>query len=140
MSHFSKNTKVFVTDLDAFVKACEELGIKTKGNVQMDTTIEMYDHSKHKVALAIKTGRYDIGLEDAGDGRYSMVGDFWGVRQELPKSMQGMNDEEIQNTILKNTTKNTIQSRYEAEGFKCDVVNEKDGSMEITLTRDGARF
>jgi Protein of unknown function (DUF1257) len=130
---------VFVTDLDAFVKACQDLGIKTEGKVKMDTEIKMFDGSKHKVALAINTGRYDIGLQDEGEGRYSMVGDFWGIRQGLPASMQGLNDEEIQNTILRNTTKNTIQSRYESEGFKC-VVEEKTGAMEITLTRDGARF
>jgi hypothetical protein len=140
MSHFSKNTKVFVTDLDAFVKACQDLGIQTKGKTKMDTEIKMYDGSKHKVALAVNTGRYDIGLQDAGEGRYSIVGDFWGIRQELPQAMRSLSDEDIQSTILRNTTRNTIQSRYESEGFKCEVVEEKSGAMEITLTRDGARY
>lgn len=139
MSHFSKNTKVFITNLDAFVAACKELGIN--GQVSMDTTIKMYNGSKHKCDLAIKVGNYDIGLQKGEEGRYSMVGDWWGVRQGLPKSFSSLSAEDQQGLILKTTTKCAIQTQYEAEGFNCEVVEDnKTGSLELTLTREGSRF
>ena len=139
MSHFSKNTKVFVTNLDAFVMACRELGIN--GKVTMDTSIKMFDKSMHKVDLAIKVGEYDIGLQRGEEGRYSMVGDWWGIRKALPSSMSHLGDEDQQGLILKTTTKCAIQSQYEAEGFNCEVVEDnKTGAIELTLTREGSRF
>jgi hypothetical protein len=138
MSHFSKNTKVFITNLDAFAAACKELGIN--GKVTMDTSIRMFDGSMHKVDLAVKVGNYDIGLQREEEGRYSMVGDWWGIRQGLPTRFQSLSDEEQQNLVLKTTTKCAIVSQYEGQGFNCEVVEDKTGAMDITLTRDGGRY
>jgi len=140
MSHFSKNTKVFVTDTAAFVKACANLGIKGKVTEGEHTITDFYG-GKSKVALSVKVGnRYDIGLEAAGDGRYQMVGDWMMMKRDLPASMRGYSDEQLQNEILKNTTKEAIVSRYESEGFDCNVVEQKTGAIEITLTRGGSRY
>jgi hypothetical protein len=139
MSHFSKNTKVFVTDTKAFVEACQELDIRGKVT-EKEHQIKMFDGTMHKVALSVNCGKFDIGLEKEEEGRYSIVGDWWGIRQGLPQSFQRMGDEEIQNTILKHTTKNTIKDKYEAEGFDYSVVEDKAGAMQITLTRSDSRY
>ena len=138
MSHFTKNTKVFVTDKDAFIKACQELGIK--GKVTENTTIKAWDGSRHKVAMAINCGQYDIGLEQLEDGKFSIVGDWWGIKFGLSKNLANLSDEDLQNKILQNTTKQAIVDKYGSEGFDCSVVEEKSGAMQITLTRSDSRY
>lgn len=143
MSHFTKNTKVFVTDTEAFIKACRELGIK--GKVSHDTLMRGYMGKKQKVALCIDAGGgYDIGLEkEAGaENKYGMVADWWGVRGQSGNSrFAGKSDEDIQNMILQGTTKHAIKDKYEAQGFDVSVVEDKKtGEIKMSLTRSESRY
>ncbi len=138
MSHFTKNTKVFITDTEAFVKACRELGIT--GEVKHNTKMRGYAGKTQQVALCIDAGGgYDIGLEkESGkEEKYGMVADWWGVRGHSGNSrFQGLDDEAIQNLILQGTTKHTIKDKYSAMGFDVSEVKDKTtGEVKMTLTR-----
>jgi len=126
-----------VTDKDAFVKACREMGFN--GKVKENTTIRAFDGKTEKCALAINTGTYDIGLVEVEEGKYNLVSDWWGVRRDNMK-FQNMSDDQLQNTVLQNTTKHTIKDKYEAIGFDVTVEPQKTGDMQITLTRNESRY
>jgi hypothetical protein len=139
MSHFVKNTKVFVTDKQAFVKACREMGLN--GQVKENCTIKAMNGETAKAAIAVNVGSYDIGLVETapGSGQFNLMGEYWYMSRENP-SVRNMNPEQIQNTLLQNTTKNTIKDKYEAIGFDVNVEPQKSGDMQITLTRSESRY
>lgn len=143
MSHFVKNTKVFITDTEAFVKACRELGIM--GKVTRECEMRGYNGKKQKVALCIDAGGdYDIGLEKekGEESKYSMVSDWWGVRNfSKVKRFEALNDEQIQGLLLQTTTKHTIKDKYEAQGFDVSCVEDKKtGELQMSLTRSASRY
>ena len=137
MSHFVHNTKVFVTSKEAFIKACREMGFN--GKVKENTTIKDYSGKTEKCALSVNAGTYDIGLVEAGEGQFNLVADWWGVRRDNSR-YSSMSDDQIQNQLLQNTTKNTIKDKYEAIGFDVSVEPQKTGDMQITLTRSESRY
>lgn len=139
MSHFVKNTKVFVTDKDAFIKACREMGFN--GKVKENCIIRDHAGQTAKAAYAVNAGTYDIGLveSEAGSGQFNLMAEWWGIRREN-RNVESMGDEQIQNTLLQNTTKNTIKDKYEAIGFDVQVEPQKTGDMQITLTRSESRY
>jgi hypothetical protein len=129
MSHFTKLDKANIIDKDAFVKACKDLGItKVAHNVE----IKDFYGKKIKVDVAVTVGNYSIGLQKRADGKYDMVADWWGIRGELRGYKT---DEELQDMILKHTTKNTIISKYSKMGYRANVTEDEEQNVQVELVK-----
>lgn len=134
MSHFTKIDRANIVDAEAFIAACEELGYT---NVKRNAQIKDYYGKEMRVDVAINCGRYDIALVKNADGNYDMVADWWGVRGSgLPDRLKGCStDEDLQNTILRHTTKHTIVSRYKRQGFRAMISEDEEQNLHVELTR-----
>jgi len=130
MSHFTKLDKANIIDKDAFLKACKDLGIV---KVIHNAEIKDFYGGKTKVDVAASIGNYSIGLQKRADGMYDMVADWWGVRGELHGAYK--TDEELQDMILKHTTKNTIVSKYSKMGYRASVTEDADQNIQVELVK-----
>ena len=67
-----------------------------------------------------------------------MVADWWGIRNNLPEKAadQGIyNDEDLQDALLRHTTKHTIVRKYKRMGFRAQVNEDSDNNIQLKLTR-----
>jgi len=140
MSHFTK-AKLKLTNLEAAIKACRELGFTGALTEGKHTVIDYYKN-KVDVVASIKVGQYDIGFTDEGTDengvtQYSVGADWMMMGSYLPAKYRNMNTADIQNAIIQHAGLNTIQATYEAQGFDCAVENQANGDIEVTLTRGG---
>lgn len=137
MSHFTKLERANITDKTAFVAACKELF----GFVSVKENVEIKDFygKTMKVDLAFSTGKYHIALKKNESGKYDMISDWWGVRGEMTAEMKarmgGMNDADLQNAILRLTTKHAIVQKYRKLGFRADVREDANHNIDVKLTR-----
>ena len=131
MSHFTKIDRANIVDVNAFISACKELGLT---DVKQNIQIKDFYGQMMKVDVAIKCGRYDIALKKNQAGTYDMVADWWGCRGSHQK-FQGLTDSDIQDLILKHTTKNTIVNRYKKMGFRASVTEDANQDLQIELVR-----
>jgi hypothetical protein len=139
MSHFVTNSKANIVDKKAFIAACKELGLTS---VQENVNIKDYYGKVMKVDVAVACGKYHIGLLKNATGKFDMVADWWGIRcSDLPKEFkevcksQNMTDQDIQDCVLRYTTKNTIVNKYRLQGYACKVVDDKTGQLQVTMTK-----
>lgn len=137
MSHFTKLAKAQITDVDAFIAACADLGLT---EVMRDAKIKDFYGKEITVDVAIKTGKYSIALQKNEQGKFDMISDWWGVRGDLASSpvlnQQGIrNDADLQDAILRHTTKNTIIQRYKRLGFRASVEEDDDHNLTVNLVR-----
>jgi len=134
MSHFTKIDKANIVDVKAFASACEELGFT---GIKFDVEITDYFGSKITVCVAVPIGRYDIALQKNSNDTYDMVADWWGVmREKLPSQIKNCRTEEdIQNLILKHTTKNTIVNNYRRQGYRASVREDEEENLHVELSR-----
>lgn len=134
MSHFTKIDRANIIDTVAFASACKELGFV---DVRKNVEITDFYGKRITVDVAIKCGKYDIALQKNKAGTYDMVADWWGVRgSNLPDKLKKCrSDEDLQNMILKHTTKNTIVNRYKRQGFRATVREDEDENLHVELAR-----
>jgi len=135
MSHFTKIDRANIIDTAAFISACKELGLV---NVKRNVEITDFYGKKITVDVAINVGRYDIALQKNASGTYDMVADWWGIRGERGLSEKLKNcqtDEDLQNMILKHTTKHTIVSRYRRQGFRANIREDEEENLHVELVR-----
>ena len=140
MSHFSKLAKSNIIDVKAFVAAMKELGFT---NIKENTTIKDYVGKTMKVDVAVDCGRYSIGLVKNESGKYDMVSDWWGIRTrcKLPPEfikackVQNMSDQDIQDCLLRYTTKHTLVNKYKKLGYQCVTKEDNDGKLQITMNK-----
>ena len=139
MSHFTKLDKAKIVDPAAFIKACGDLGFDDASH---DVEIKDYYGKKMNVDVACKATNsdYSIALKknDENNNQYDMIADWWGIRRKLPKQCedQGINnDSDLQDTILRHTTKNTIVRKYKRQGFRADVREDENNNIKIRLQR-----
>lgn len=124
MSHFTKIDRANIVNVDAFVSACQDLGFK---EVRRNVEIKDYFGAKIMVDVAIRHGQYDIALKKNDTGTYDIVADWWGLRQVgFSDKLKNLSDEDIQNMLLKHTTKNTIVAKYKAQGWRATIREEND--------------
>lgn len=136
MSHFTTLSQAQIRSPEAFIAAARELGFD--GALTRNTEIKDYMRTTHKVDLAISTGRYDIALAKNASGKYDMVADWWGVRQELPQKMRELNarsELDIQQALLRTTTKHDLVATYRRQGFLAHVQEDAEHNISVTLTR-----
>ena len=137
MSHFTKLDKAQITDAEAFVKACADLGFT---DVKRNCKIKDFYGKQITVDVAVKTGpRYEVALQKGDNGKYDMVADWWGIRGEMDKERlkaHGIrNDSELQDALLRHTTKHTIITRYGRQGFRATVTEDAENNLNVSLVR-----
>lgn len=139
MSHFSRLDKAQIADPKAFGAACKELGFT---EIAENTTIRDYAGKTVNVNIAAKApgARYEVALVKNGSGKFDMVADWWGIRQERYRypgviDESCSNDADVQNALLRTTTKHAIVSQYRRQGFMARVTVNKDQSINVSLTR-----
>ena len=140
MSHLTTNSKANIVSKEAFMAACKELGY-TK--ITENTTIKAYDGKTMKVDVAVKNSKGEIGLVKNATGKYDLVGDFqcfgWELSGAIREAMQTketyVSDEEIQNCILRYTTKHTLVSKYNKLGYNCKTTTDKTGALQVVMTK-----
>lgn len=137
MSHFTKLDKANIKSPQAFIEACKELGLT---NIKENNVITDYYGNKTTAAVSVKVGEYDIGLQENDAGNFDMIADWWGVRKqnlpgEMTSKMKSKTEDEIQNCMLRYTTKHTITARYKKAGYKVNVSENEDRSLVVNLTK-----
>jgi hypothetical protein len=134
MSHFTKLSKANVVDPNAFVKACAELGLT---EVRKNCDIKDFTGKSEHVDVACRApgARYDVAARRNQSGAYDLVADWWGHRTSCGTKLSGLgNDLEVQNAVLRLTTKHTILDRYAKRGFRA-AVREEGAKIRVTLTK-----
>lgn len=137
MSHFTKLDKAKIIDPDAFIQACADLGFT---EVQRDVTIKAWDGKTKKVEIACKMAgeKYEIGLQQNEEGKYDMLADWWGIRLNLPSECknQGIKtDSDLQDTLLRHTTKHTLTRKYRRQGFRAEISEDAEHNIRVRLSR-----
>jgi len=137
MSHFTKLDRCNIIDAEAFVAACQELGFLA---IRQNVEIRDYYGQTMQVDIAINCGRYDIALKKNAAGTYDLVADWWGVMgsgNKLPEKLRAAcrSEAELQNMLLKYTTKHTIISRYKRQGFRAIVKEDAEQNLHVELVR-----
>lgn len=133
MSHFTKLDRAKIKDADAFVKACAELGLTS---VQRNVAIRDFYGKQIDVDVAVKAGEYDLALKKNAEGSYDMVADWWGVRGSgLLTRKDIKNDADLQDFLLRTTTKHTIVSKYRSQGFHASVTEDENQNINVVLQR-----
>lgn len=135
MSHFTKLDKAQIGNVDAFIKACAQLGFD---QVSRGAKIKDYYGKQIDADIAVKCGKYDLALVKNESGKYDMIADWWGVRgvmgNEAPKHKIN-NDTDLQNYLLRHTTKHTIMDTYRRQGFRADVTEDANQNLNLKLSR-----
>jgi hypothetical protein len=123
----------------AFEEAAKELGFK---HIEHNKTIKDWAGegiNAEVIASKEANSRYGVGLVKNSSGKYDMVADFWGIRcYDKPSRLTElgcMSDADIQNALLRTTTKHTIVMNYRRMGFMAQVKNNADQSITVTLQR-----
>lgn len=134
MSHFTKIDRANIVDVDAFISACNELGLTS---VRRNCQIKDYYGQMVTVDVAVNVGQYDIALSKNAAGTYDMIADWWGVRRcELPKKLaECKSDTDLQDLILKHTTAQTVIGRYKRQGYRVNVYEDAEQNLQIELHR-----
>ena len=135
MSHFTKLDRAKIVDPEAFIKACADLGLT---DVHRDIEIKDFYGKKIMVDVAVKTGKYDLALVKGEDGKYDLTADWWGVRGERSQEMRDakiISDTDLQNYLLRHSTKHTIVQRYKRQGFRADIREDENQNLTVKLTR-----
>lgn len=140
MSHLSILAKANIIDKPAFIEGCKELGY-TK--ITENTTIIAHDGKTMRVDVAVTNGKYSVGLVKNVSGKYDLVGDFQCFGWELPSAIKTalkmtgsyVSDTEIQNCILRYTTKHTLTNQYKKLGYNCKANEDKAGNIQVTMTK-----
>lgn len=136
MSHFTKLEKAKITDVPAFVKACRELF--PDAQVKEKAEARGYMGNKMKADVVVTGLNYDFALTRNSDGSFDMTADWWGLRGDLRKRKlcgKFKRDEDLQNFLLRTTTKNAIVDRYAAQGFTATVLEDEQENLNVTLER-----
>ena len=136
MSHFTSLQKANIKDVEAFVAACQELGFTNiRRNVQIT---DFYGNQITVDVAASAGGRYDVALRKNTSGSYDMVADWWGVRgSKLSSHFKGcVTDEDVQNVLLKHTTKNTLINNFKRQGFRASYTETENGDLRLQLSRN----
>ena len=90
------------------------------------------------VACRLPGAKYEIALQKNENKKYDMVCDWWGIRRSLPDACknQGINnDSDLQDAILRHTTKHTIIRKYKRDGFRAEVTEDENHNIRLKLTR-----
>lgn len=137
MSHFTKLDRAQIGNVEAFVAACADLGFD---KVTHDAPIKDYYGKKLTATVAVNTGKYDLALvpSEKNEGKYDMVADWWGVRGELGQRADKFKirtDGDLQDYLLRHTTKHTIVNKYRRDGFRATVTEDANQNMTVKLTR-----
>ena len=136
MSHFTKIDKAEIVDAKAFSAACEELGFE---GIKFDVEITDYYKNKITVEVAVPVGKYDIALQKNERSTYDMVADWWGVllqREQLPeKAKKCRSESDLQNLLLKYTTKHTIVRKYKKQGWRARVTEDEEENLNVELQK-----
>lgn len=139
MSHFTKIDRANIIDVASFIEACNELGFT---GIRQNVEILDYYKNREIVEVAIRCGEYDIALKKNSTGTYDMIADWWGVRRSLsPDQLRNISmgkvvtDEDLQNLILKHTTKRTIINKYKKQGFRATVHEDEEQNLQVELVR-----
>ena len=87
----------------------------------------------------IRTGHVATEIANAADkGKYDMIADWWGVRGEKTAAMREhgiTNDADLQDFLLRHSTKHTIVDRYKRQGFRATVTEDQEKNLNVELTR-----
>lgn len=135
MSHFTKLSKAQISNVDAFIQACADLGFT---EVKRNCKIKDYVGKEIEVDVAVNCGRYDIALQmNKETGKYDMVADWWGIRGVLQagKNPDIKTDSDLQDYLLRHTTKHTIVNKYRRQGFRAEITEDEKYNLNITLSR-----
>lgn len=135
MSHFTQLDKAKITDADAFIKACKELGF---GEAQKNVKIKDYYGKEITVDVAVSCGKYHLAIVKNKEGKYDATADWWGVRTKNPELMGKLNiktDSDLQDAILRHTTKHAIMNKYRALGFRATVTEDEEQNLNMKLVR-----
>lgn len=129
MSHFTKLSKAQVTDPKAFMSTCAELGMQPLEG----KTLPGYRGNQMTVAHGAVIGQYGIGLTAREDGKFDMVADWWGIRTALPGRFR--NDQDLQDYVLKHTTKHALVNTYRKQGFRATYTEDAEQNINLVLQR-----
>lgn len=152
MSHLVKMSSANIVDPEAFIKACAELGL-----TEVRRNVEIMSYYKETILadVAIRCGTYDLALVKNQSGKYDVVADWYGVASTLqsmgkdkliggdPKKSilatytahHWTVDENLQNFLVRHTTKHTIVNKYRRLGFRADVREDDNKNLTVTLQR-----
>ena len=76
-----------------------------------------------------------IGNRLRADGRFDMIGDWWGICHQLPKQLAGAVQSDVQDALLLTTTKHAIIATYARQGFMSRVSEDKTHNITDVLSR-----
>lgn len=131
MSHFTKLERAQITDPEAFLQACDELGMT---RLEAGQRLPGYSGNSMNVAHGATIGKYGVGLVERPDGKFDMVADWWGVRPAV-KGRSFINDQDLQDFMLRTTTKNALVNTYKKQGFRAAVSEDAEQNLNVVLTR-----
>lgn len=138
MSHFTTNSRANIVDKAAFIAAMRELGFT---DIKENATLKGYNGNTMRVDVAAHIGDYGIGIVKNKEGKYDMVADWWGIRtnarpKEFDKALgRNIIDEDVQDCVLRYTTKHTIVSKYKKLGYSCQSVADEKGNIQVTMSK-----
>ena len=140
MSHITEVTQVQITDAEAFVLACQELGFN---RIVRNATVRAHDGRTIQVEVGVQAGNYGVGLVRDKDGKLHLMGDFQCFGWHLSKEMQaelGVNakksyatDKEIADCLTRFTTKHAIIRKAKQKGYSAKVT-KVNGKVQIELS------
>lgn len=92
------------------------------------------------VDLAVTAGKYHLALvRNPETKKYDAVADWWGVRGALDglgnKVWGRSTDSQLQDFLLRTTTKHAIVSKYQKKGFRAEISEDESHNIRIRLRR-----
>lgn len=89
--------------------------------------------------VAVQVGDYHIALQKSDTGQYDMTADWWAILTRVRASGKCVDkifsQSDLQDWLLRNTTKHTLVQKYKRLGFRAQFAEDADQNINLTLTR-----
>lgn len=122
MSHFT-NVQVQIKSAKDIIECLTEMGYQ----VIAIKEITGYENKKEKVDFAVKTGGYDIGFRRNGEGIYSIVADWWGVKN--------VTQEEFTSKLHVAYAEKKVRAFAQRKGFRLIEESAESGKQFLLVKR-----
>lgn len=130
MSHFT-NVATQIRCLETLRAALGQLGYAHESGEGL--TLQGYAGrtatSPIRVKFEGRGNRYDVGVEAQEDGSFSLIGDWWGLRQ------CGLDDQKVIADINQAYAYQRVVRACEAQGYTVDErTTGQDGTIHLTVS------
>lgn len=128
MSHFTR-VKTKINHLPSFLCALNKLGLKYEVGVEgRAARVRGWIHQEIHAEVAVKMGKYDLGLVPGEDGLYEIAADWWGIETTTGRTEREVVDEIAREYSLARVQAALAEAGYEVEG---EPVYTAEGEVEV---------